>query len=155
MVRDRLSDDAWEQIADVFPPPAAVGRKRKDPRDVVDGILYVLRTGCPWRDLHEEFGPWQSVYHHFNKWASDGTLDEALGRLTYAKPAEASSFSAARAKLPKLDHLRRLSNRANSLRCTRPQQGWDARPRFDFLVRRTLAANAESPVWGFGSAPGA
>ena len=84
MVRDRLSDDAWEQIADVFPPPAAVGRKRKDPRDVVDGILYVLRTGCPWRDLHEEFGPWQSVYHHFNKWASDGTLDEALGRLVAA-----------------------------------------------------------------------
>lgn len=84
MVRDRLSDDAWEQIADVFPPPAAVGRKRKDPRDVVDGILYVLRTGCPWRDLHEEFGPWQSVYHHFNKWASDGTLDKALGRLVAA-----------------------------------------------------------------------
>ena len=84
MVRDRLSDDAWEQIADVFPPPAAVVRKRKDPRDVVDGILYVLRTGCPWRDLHEEFGPWQSVYHHFNKWSSDGTLDEALGRLVAA-----------------------------------------------------------------------
>ena len=61
MVRDRLSDEAWEPIADVFPPPAAVGRKRKDHRDVVDGILYVLLTGCPWRDLHEEFSPWQSV----------------------------------------------------------------------------------------------
>ncbi|TWT43124.1 transposase [Botrimarina hoheduenensis] len=57
MVRDRLSEDAWEQIAEAFPPPAAVGRKRKDPRDMVDGILYVLRTGCPWRDLPEEFGP--------------------------------------------------------------------------------------------------
>lgn len=57
MVRDRLCDDAWEQIADVFPERAKTGRPRKSPRDVVDGILYVLRTGCPWRDLPEEWGP--------------------------------------------------------------------------------------------------
>ncbi len=81
MVRDRLSDDAWQQIAGAFPPPAAVGWKRKDPREMVDGILYVLRTGCPWRDLPEEFGPWQSVYHWFNAWGGDGTLDEMLHRL--------------------------------------------------------------------------
>lgn len=84
MARDRMSDDAWEQIADAFSPPAAVGRKRKDPRDMVDGILYVLRTGCPWRDLPEEFGPWQSVYHWFNAWNGDGTLDEVLHRLVAA-----------------------------------------------------------------------
>ena len=84
MVRDRLSDDAWEQIAGAFRPPAAVGRKRKDPREMVDGILYVLRTGCPWRDLPEEFGPWQSVYHWFNAWTGDGTLDEVLHRLVAA-----------------------------------------------------------------------
>ena len=84
MVRDRLSDDAWEQIADVFGEPAKTGRPRKDPRDVVDGILYVLRTGCAWRDLAEEFGPWQSVYHHFNQWERDGTLDEILLRLVAA-----------------------------------------------------------------------
>lgn len=84
MVRDRLSDDAWEQIAEAFPPPALVGRKRKDPRDMVDAILYVLRTGCPWRDLPEEFGPWQSVYHWFNTWSGDGTLDEVLHRLVAA-----------------------------------------------------------------------
>lgn len=84
MVRDRLCDDAWDLIADVFPEPAKTGRPRKDPRDVVDGILFVLRTGVPWRDLHEEFGPWQSVYHWFNQWASDGTLDEILRRLIAA-----------------------------------------------------------------------
>ena len=85
MVRDRLSDDAWEQIADAFPhSQAVVGRKRKEPREMVDGILYVLRTGCPWRDVHEDFGPWQSVYHWFNIWASDGTLDEVLHRLVAA-----------------------------------------------------------------------
>ena len=84
MVRDRLSDDAWEQIADVFGEPAKTGRPRKDPRDVVDGILYVLRTGCAWRDLAEEFGPWQSLCRHFNQWERDGTLDEILHRLVAA-----------------------------------------------------------------------
>ena len=84
MARDRLSDDAWEQIADVFGEPAKTGRPRKDPRDVVDGILYVLRTGCAWRDLAEEFGPWQSLCRHFNQWERDGTLDEILHRLVAA-----------------------------------------------------------------------
>ena len=81
MVRDRLGDDAWDLIADVFPKPAETGRPRKDPREMVDAILFVLRTGCPWRDLASEFGPWQSAYHWFNTWASDGTLDEILHRL--------------------------------------------------------------------------
>lgn len=56
MVRERLSNDAWKQMADVFGEPASTGRPRKDPRDMVDGIFYVLRTGCPWRDLTEVFG---------------------------------------------------------------------------------------------------
>lgn len=84
MVRERLSDDAWDQIADVFGEPASTGRPRKDPRDMIDGILFVLRTGSPWRDLPGEFGPRQSVYHYFNKWSSDGTLDEILHRLVAA-----------------------------------------------------------------------
>ena len=84
MVRDRLCDDAWELIADVFPEPAETGRLRKNPREMVDAILFVLRAGSPWRDLDGEFGPWRSVYHWFNKWGSDGTLDEILGRLIAA-----------------------------------------------------------------------
>jgi transposase len=81
MVRHRLTDEQWECIAEVFAPPAATGRPPRDRRTIVDGILWILRTGSPWRDLPEEFGPWATVWDLFDKWNDDGTLDEILGRL--------------------------------------------------------------------------
>ena len=48
---------------------------------MVEGILWILRTGSPWRDLPEEYGPWETVYGCFNRWNADGTLDEILRRL--------------------------------------------------------------------------
>ncbi len=81
MTRHRLTNDQWVLVADVFPPPAKTGRPRCDRRTVVDGILWILRTGSPWRDLPEEYGPWETVYGCFNRWNADGTLDEILRRL--------------------------------------------------------------------------
>ncbi len=74
----------WNLIADVFPPPATTGRPPVDRRDVVDGILWILRTGAPWRDLPEEFGKWGTVWDLFDKWNNDGTFDEILHRLRAA-----------------------------------------------------------------------
>ena len=48
---------------------------------VLDGILWVLRTGAPWRDLPTEFGPWQPVYHVFNEWRKEGVLTRIRRRL--------------------------------------------------------------------------
>jgi transposase len=76
MARHRLTQAQWELIADLFPAPAATGRPPVNPRDMVDAILWRLRTGSPWRDLPEEFGPWKTVYNHFDKWNGDGTIDE-------------------------------------------------------------------------------
>jgi len=45
------------------------------------GILWILHTGAPWRDLPEVYGPWQSVYHWFNTWSKDGTFDRILETL--------------------------------------------------------------------------
>jgi transposase len=84
MARLLLTDDEWGLIADVFPEPAATGRPRRDPRQIVNGIFWILRTGSPWRDLPEKFGPWQTVWRLFDKWNSDGTLNEILGRLQAA-----------------------------------------------------------------------
>lgn len=84
MVRLLLTDDEWDLIKDVFPEPAPTGRPPRDPRTMVDGILWILRTGSPWRDLPEEFGPWQTVWGSFNKWNADGTLDTILQRLQAA-----------------------------------------------------------------------
>jgi transposase len=85
MKRHRLTDEQWELIADVFPPPAKTGRPRTDRRTVVDGILWILRTGAPWRDLPEdEFGPWETIYGLYDAWNADGTLDEIRSRLQAA-----------------------------------------------------------------------
>ena len=81
MARHRLTNARWDLIKDVFPPPASTGRPPVDPREMVDAILWRLRTGSPWRDSPDEFGPWKTVYNHYDKWNSDGTVDEIKRRL--------------------------------------------------------------------------
>lgn len=85
MVRHQLTDEQWKLIADVFPPPARTGRPQRDRRQIVNAIVWILRTGSPWRDLPEEFGPWKTAWDLFDKWNGDGTLDEILNRLIAAK----------------------------------------------------------------------
>ena len=84
MARLLLTDEEWSCIEKVFPRPAATGRPPRDRREVIDGILWILRTGSPWRDLPEEFGPWQSAWRLFDRWNSDGTLNQILQRLQAA-----------------------------------------------------------------------
>lgn len=82
MTRHRLTDKQWALIADLFPAPAATGRPPTDRRLVVNGILWILKTGSPWRDLPEdEFGPWETIYGLFNTWNESGLFDEILQRL--------------------------------------------------------------------------
>lgn len=84
MARHRLTDDQWECIKDVFPPPATTGRPPNDRREMVDAMLWMLRSGAAWRDLPAEFGRWQTVWHLHNAWNKNGTLDEILQRLRAA-----------------------------------------------------------------------
>lgn len=81
MARNLLTDAQWDLIKDVFPKPAKTGRPPVCRRRVMDGILWMNRTGSPWRDLPEEFGKWGTVWDLFDTWTSDGTLDEILIRL--------------------------------------------------------------------------
>lgn len=81
MPRHQMTDAEWELIADIFPMPASTGRPPRDPRELLDGIFWIVRTGAPWRDVPEEFGPWKTIYNHFDKWNSDGTLDQVRKRL--------------------------------------------------------------------------
>ena len=81
MARNCLTDAQWDLIKNVFPAPAKTGRPPVCRRVVMDGILWINRTGSPWRDLPEEFGKWGTVWDLFDTWTSDGTLDEILFRL--------------------------------------------------------------------------
>ena len=81
MARQLLTDDQWDLIKDLFPKPAATGRPPVDRRKVLNGILWILRTGSPWRDLPEEFGSCKTCWRLFDEWNANGTLDAILGRL--------------------------------------------------------------------------
>jgi transposase len=68
-MRDELSQEVIERILALFPEKTETrGRKPINRVSTLRGILYVLRTGCPWRDLPECYGHWQSVYGQFNRW---------------------------------------------------------------------------------------
>ena len=67
--RGELSNAQWEQLAGLLPPGRpAVGRPNLDHRVILNGILWKLRTGAPWRDLPERYGPWSTVYSRFWRW---------------------------------------------------------------------------------------
>ena len=71
-----LTDEQWALIEPLLPPPATAGRREKHPRrEIVNAILYVVRTGCAWRLLPREFPPWQTVFWYFKRWRADGSLD--------------------------------------------------------------------------------
>src|SRR3954467_1770718 len=72
-----LTDTQWKLIGQLLPAERPGGRPRKtDLRDVVDAILYILRTGCQWRYLPKDFPPKSTVWRYFDAWRTDGTLDE-------------------------------------------------------------------------------
>jgi len=82
MKRHELTDEQWELIESVLPKrTATTGRRPRDQRQMLNGILWVLRTGAPWRDLPERFGPWQTVYDYYRHWRDDGTFDRVLQKL--------------------------------------------------------------------------
>jgi len=71
--RDILLDEHWEQIAYLVPGrPTDRGRTDSDNRLFVESILWMARSGSPWRDLPERFGPWNSVYKRFSRWSVRG-----------------------------------------------------------------------------------
>ena len=75
--RYELTDYEWESIKDLLPPEntGKRGRPSKDNRIMLNGMVWIARSGAPWRDLLERYGPWESVYSRFRKWIDDGILD--------------------------------------------------------------------------------
>src|SRR5829696_4372068 len=71
-----LSDAEWKALEPHVPAANKRGRPRiHSPREILDAVFYVLRSGCPWRLLPREFPPWETVYSWFRKWRIDGTFE--------------------------------------------------------------------------------
>ena len=83
MSRSVVLDDAqWARIEPLMPSSKGQrGRPFRDHRQVVEGIVYRLRTGTAWRDLPQGFGPWQTVWKRHKRFSVDGTWDRILARL--------------------------------------------------------------------------
>ena len=79
--RGELTDEAWERIAPLLPENGRRGKQWKEHREAVNGILWRIRTGAPWRDLPSRYGPWQTCYDRFARWRRDGTWDRLLARV--------------------------------------------------------------------------
>ena len=70
MRRYEISDQQWLKIAELLPGKIGdVGRSAIDNRLFINAVLWIARSGAPWRDLPERFGPWNSVYRRFRRWA--------------------------------------------------------------------------------------
>ena len=80
MRRHELSDEEWALIEPLLPKQAR-GGKWNAHRPMLDAMMWVLKTGAPWRDLPERFGNWKSIYHRFNRWRRDGTFDRIVKAL--------------------------------------------------------------------------
>jgi len=83
MARGDLTDSEWEKLRPHLPPerPPRRGGSYRDHRQVLNGILWILRTGAPWRDLPERYGPWQTCYSRFRRWSEAGVFQRALQSL--------------------------------------------------------------------------
>jgi putative transposase len=73
MDRAVLSDEQWRRISPLLPGRiGAVGVSALDNRTFLEAVLWIARTGAPWRDLPESFGPWSRTYVRFNRWGHKG-----------------------------------------------------------------------------------
>jgi putative transposase len=77
-----LTDQEWALLAPLIPPPKPGGRPAiHDRRELVDAMLYWLRSGCAWRLLPHDFPPWQTVYHYWRLWRQQGLWERVLAIL--------------------------------------------------------------------------
>jgi transposase len=82
-MRYDLTDFEWSVIEPVLPMDRR-GPKPRDNRRVLNGIFWVLRTGAPWRDLPERYGPYTSAYNRFNRWRKAGIWDRLMDAIVKA-----------------------------------------------------------------------
>jgi hypothetical protein len=85
VARGDLSQAQWQVLEEVLPPVKPTGRPPRDRRQVINGIRWRIRTGAPWRDIPDRYGPWETCYCLFRTWQRDGSW--AATRSPSCRPA--------------------------------------------------------------------
>lgn len=81
--RHEINDPDWERIQDVLPPEnTGEGRPSKPNRVMLNGMLWKVKTGAPWRDLPPRFGPWKTVYSRFRLWSKNDVFQKVFESLS-------------------------------------------------------------------------
>src|SRR3954463_8055206 len=76
--RHELTDAAWARIEPLLPATGRRGGRWRDHRQVINAILWQAKTGVPWRDLPERYGPWKTCHERLRRWTADGTWERVL-----------------------------------------------------------------------------
>ena len=83
MARKLLRNDQWAKLKDILPGKATdCGVTATDNRQFLEAVLWIMRTGAPWRDLPEEYGRWHTVYMRFSRWAQKGVWHRIAATMT-------------------------------------------------------------------------
>src|SRR3712207_4004506 len=89
MPRTELTDIQWERLQPLLPPQKPrTGRPNKNHRMIINGILWILRTGAPWRDLPKRYGSWKTASSRFYRWQSAGIWQRILEELQQRADSE-------------------------------------------------------------------
>lgn len=128
-MRFDLTDEEWSIIEPLL-PPTRQGGERRDDRQVLNGIFYVLRTGVPWDDLPARYGPHTTAYNRFNRWAEQGIWQHLFEELANRHPAS----------LEMIDTTAIKAHRA----AAGAEKG-GSRPRPGRMPRRSAARAADAP----------
>jgi|WetSurMetagenome_2_1015567.scaffolds.fasta_scaffold199176_3 putative transposase len=84
----RLTDAEWSRLEPLLPVVGGRGRPSRPHRMMLEAMLWILRTGAPWRDLPPEYGSWQTVYTRFSRWSQKDVLKRVFEKLAEDRDGE-------------------------------------------------------------------
>ena len=143
MVRRILSDSQWARVASLLPgKDGDPGRSARDNREFLEAVLWIARTGSPWRDLPDEFGLWNSVFQRFRRWTLKGIFERVFKELSVDADFEYVLIDGT---------IVRLHHPSTALR-TAPGQKGDPKPSDWSLARGSQHQNQRDGrcAWQFG-----
>jgi len=155
MKRHELTDEQWEQLVPLVRRRITrTGRPRRDDRQMLNGVFWILGTGAPWRDLPGRYGPWQTVHRYCSQWRRNGGFsaivealqikldDKGLIDWTLALRVDTSPL---RGRGSRLARLRRCIDRSN-VRAARAAGAADKK------VSRSTPENPRTTRWAAAEA---